>query len=198
MGGDGTRPLPHRENLLVQQTAANSRRLRSSPTSGSGTRATRSTARPSTRWAELGFLGAPIPEQYGGAGMDYVSLGILCEEMERADTAFRVVMSVHVGLNSLTLMQWGTEEQKQRWLVPQAQRREAGHFRPDRARRGYRRRQSGHDRPPRRRRLRAQRLQALDQPGRHRRPLPGLRDGRSSQAPQGHHRLRAGARHGRA
>ncbi len=72
------------------------------------------------RMAELGFLGAPIPEGYGGAGMDYVSLGIVCEELERADTAFRVVMSVHVGLNSLTLLQWGTEDQKQRFLVPQA------------------------------------------------------------------------------
>src|SRR5690242_21928871 len=70
--------------------------------------------------AELGFLGAPIPERYGGAGMDYVSFALLCEELERADTAFRVVQSVHVGLNSLTLQQWGTEEQKQRWLVPQA------------------------------------------------------------------------------
>ena len=69
---------------------------------------------------ELGFLGAPIPEAYGGAGMDYISFAILCEELERADTAFRVVQSVHVGLNSLTLLQWGTEEQKQRWLVPQA------------------------------------------------------------------------------
>src|SRR6187401_3409633 len=73
-----------------------------------------------TRMGELGFLGAPIPEEYGGSGLDYVSLGILCEELERADTAFRVVMSVHVGLNSLTLLQWGTEEQKQRWLAPQA------------------------------------------------------------------------------
>jgi glutaryl-CoA dehydrogenase (non-decarboxylating) len=72
------------------------------------------------RMGELGFLGAPIPESYGGAGMDYVSLGILCEELERADTAFRVVMSVHVGLNSLTLLQWGSEDQKQRFLVPQA------------------------------------------------------------------------------
>ena len=72
------------------------------------------------RMAELGFLGAPIPAEYGGPGLDYVSLGILCEELERADTAFRVLMSVHVGLNSLTLLQWGTEEQKQRWLVPQA------------------------------------------------------------------------------
>jgi glutaryl-CoA dehydrogenase (non-decarboxylating) len=72
------------------------------------------------RMAELGLLGAPIWEQWGGSGMDYLSLGIICEELERADTAFRVVQSVHVGLNSLTLMQWGTDEQKQRWLVPQA------------------------------------------------------------------------------
>jgi len=72
------------------------------------------------RMGELGFLGAPIPEEYGGPGMDYVSLGILCEELEWADTAFRVVMSVHVGLNSLTLLQWGSEDQKQRYLVPQA------------------------------------------------------------------------------
>jgi glutaryl-CoA dehydrogenase (non-decarboxylating) len=72
------------------------------------------------KMGELGFLGAPIPERYGGGGMDYVSLGLLCEELERADTAFRVIMSVHVGLNSLTLLQWGTEDQKQRFLVPQA------------------------------------------------------------------------------
>jgi glutaryl-CoA dehydrogenase (non-decarboxylating) len=72
------------------------------------------------RMGELGFLGAPIPEEYGGAGMDYVSLGILCEELEHADTAFRVVMSVHVALNSLTLLQWASEDQKQRFLVPQA------------------------------------------------------------------------------
>jgi alkylation response protein AidB-like acyl-CoA dehydrogenase len=72
------------------------------------------------RMGELGFLGAPIWERWGGAGMDYVSLGILCEELERVDSAFRVVMSVHVALNSLTLMQWGTEEQRTRWLVPQA------------------------------------------------------------------------------
>ncbi|HEX5589319.1 MAG TPA: acyl-CoA dehydrogenase family protein [Candidatus Limnocylindrales bacterium] len=72
------------------------------------------------RMAELGLLGAPIHEAWGGSGMDYLSFAIICEELERADTAFRVVQSVHVGLNSLTLMQWGTEEQKQRWLVPQA------------------------------------------------------------------------------
>ena len=72
------------------------------------------------RMAELGFLGAPIPERYGGSGMDYVSFALLCEELERADTSFRVVQSVHVGLNSLALLQWATDEQKTRWLVPQA------------------------------------------------------------------------------
>jgi glutaryl-CoA dehydrogenase (non-decarboxylating) len=67
-----------------------------------------------------GFLGLPIPERYGGAGMDYIAFALLCEEMERADTAFRVILSVHTGLNSLTLLQWGNEEQKERYLVPQA------------------------------------------------------------------------------
>jgi glutaryl-CoA dehydrogenase (non-decarboxylating) len=67
-----------------------------------------------------GLLGLPIPERYGGAGMDYIAFALLCEEMERADTAFRVILSVHTGLNSLTLLQWASEEQKQRYLVPQA------------------------------------------------------------------------------
>ncbi len=72
------------------------------------------------RMGEQGLLGAPIHSRWGGGGMDYISFAMICEELERADTAFRVVQSVHVGLNSLTLMQWATEEQKQRWLVPQA------------------------------------------------------------------------------
>ncbi|MFN3762851.1 MAG: acyl-CoA dehydrogenase family protein, partial [Anaerolineae bacterium] len=72
------------------------------------------------RMAELGILGICIPVRYGGQGMDYISLGLACEELERVDTFLRVVMSVHVGLNSLGLLQWGTEEQKRRFLVPQA------------------------------------------------------------------------------
>ncbi len=72
------------------------------------------------RMGELGILGICIPVRYGGQGFDYVTLGLVCEELERADTTLRVVMSVHVGLNSLSLLQWGTEDQKQRFLVPQA------------------------------------------------------------------------------
>lgn len=63
-----------------------------------------------------GLAGISIPAKYGGSDTDYVSLGIVCEELERADSTARVVMSVHSGLHSLTLLQWGTEEQKRRWL----------------------------------------------------------------------------------
>jgi glutaryl-CoA dehydrogenase (non-decarboxylating) len=70
--------------------------------------------------AELGLLGCSVPAEYGGAGMDYVSLGLISEELEYVDTSLRVIMSVHAGLNCLTLLTWGSEDQKQRYLVPQA------------------------------------------------------------------------------
>jgi glutaryl-CoA dehydrogenase (non-decarboxylating) len=72
------------------------------------------------KMGQQGILGICIPVKYGGAGMDYISLAIACEELERVDTSARVAMSVHVGLNSMTLLQWATEEQKQKYLVPQA------------------------------------------------------------------------------
>src|SRR5437867_11600099 len=72
------------------------------------------------KMAELNLLGVCIPEQYGGAVFDYISLGLVCEELEAVDTFLRVAMSVHTGLNSLTLLTWGSEEQKQKYLVPQA------------------------------------------------------------------------------
>ncbi len=70
--------------------------------------------------ASLGLLGISVPEQYGGAGMDYLCLGLASEELEFVDTSLRVILSVHTGLNCLTLLAWGTEDQKQRYLVPQA------------------------------------------------------------------------------
>jgi glutaryl-CoA dehydrogenase (non-decarboxylating) len=70
--------------------------------------------------AELGLLGIVIPEEYGGAGLDFVAEALSCEEIERGEAAFRTLISVHVGLNSLSLLRYATEEQKQRWLTPQA------------------------------------------------------------------------------
>jgi glutaryl-CoA dehydrogenase (non-decarboxylating) len=70
--------------------------------------------------AELGLLGMVIPEEYGGAGLDFVSEALACEEIERGEAAFRTLISVHVGLNSLALLRYANEDQKQRYLVPQA------------------------------------------------------------------------------
>ena len=71
--------------------------------------------------AALGLLGLSVPAEYGGSGTDYIALGLASEELEYVDTSLRVILSVHVGLNCLTLLAWGTEAQKQRYLVPQAQ-----------------------------------------------------------------------------
>ncbi len=70
------------------------------------------------RLAELGILGLSIPVKYGGQGMDYITLGLACEELEAVDTSLRVILSVHNGLTCLTLLQWGTEEQKENFLIP--------------------------------------------------------------------------------
>src|SRR5699024_3376939 len=78
--------------------------------------------------AELGLMGVCVPEQYGGSGMDYNALAIVCEELERGDTAFRTAVSVHTGLNSMTLMQWANEEQKEKYLTPQAKGDQIGAF----------------------------------------------------------------------
>lgn len=75
-----------------------------------------------------GFTGVSIPAKYGGMDTDYISLGIVCEELEKGDTSARVVMSVHSGLHCLTLLQWGTEEQKRRLLAPLAKGEKIGGF----------------------------------------------------------------------
>ena len=80
------------------------------------------------RMRELGILGICLPARYGGQGMDYIALGLICEELEAVDSTLRVVMSVHMGLNSLGLLQWGTEEQKQRFLIPQGRGEKVGCF----------------------------------------------------------------------
>ena len=78
------------------------------------------------RMGELGILGICFPVRYGGQGMDFISLGLTCEELEAVDTHLRVVMSVHTGLCGLTLFQWGSEEQKLKFLVPLAKGEKIG------------------------------------------------------------------------
>jgi len=72
------------------------------------------------KMAGLGFLGAPVPEKYGGAGMDYVSFALLVEEISRGSSSVRTTISVQTSLSETTLMLFGSEEQKRKWLVPLA------------------------------------------------------------------------------
>ncbi|HCY18221.1 MAG: acyl-CoA dehydrogenase [Deltaproteobacteria bacterium GWC2_42_51] len=68
------------------------------------------------KMASLGFLGGPIPEKYGGAGLDFIGDAIIFEEIGRADSSLRTALSVQVSLVGLTILNWGTEEQKQKYL----------------------------------------------------------------------------------
>jgi butyryl-CoA dehydrogenase len=65
---------------------------------------------------EIGFLGAPVAEEYGGRGLDYVSYGLIAEEIGRADSSARTVVSVVTSLVAGPIERWGSEEQKRKWL----------------------------------------------------------------------------------
>ena len=65
---------------------------------------------------EMGYLGAPVAEEYGGRGLGYVSYGLIVEQIGRGDSAARTVVSVQTSLVCGSIERWGTEEQKQRWL----------------------------------------------------------------------------------
>lgn len=108
------------EDLRAQQMVRAFAQREAAPVVKEADRGQTMPARWLARLAELGILGICIPERYGGQGFDYIALGLACEELEAVDTSLRTAMSVHVGLNSLALLQWGSEEQKQRFLTPQA------------------------------------------------------------------------------
>jgi butyryl-CoA dehydrogenase len=73
------------------------------------------------KMAELGFMGLPFPEEYGGAGADTVSYALAVMEIARADASTAITMAAHVSLGATPFYLFGTEEQKQKYLVPLAQ-----------------------------------------------------------------------------
>ncbi len=64
----------------------------------------------------LGYLGVPVPEEYGGAGLDFITEALVFEEIGYADSSVRTTLSVQMSLVELTILQWGSEEQKRRYL----------------------------------------------------------------------------------
>lgn len=77
---------------------------------------------------EMGLMGIPYPKEYGGAGMDIMSYAIAVEELSRVDGGTGVILSAHVSLGSWPIFQYGTEEQKQKYLVPLAKGEKIGAF----------------------------------------------------------------------
>ncbi len=77
---------------------------------------------------ELGFMGLPFPEKYGGAGLDILSYAIAVEELARVDGGAGVILSAHVSLGSWPIFAYGTEEQRQKYLVPLAKGEKIGAF----------------------------------------------------------------------
>jgi butyryl-CoA dehydrogenase len=78
------------------------------------------------KMGKLGMLGAPIPEEYGGSGMDYVSYHIMIEEVARACSSVRTTVSVQTSLAETNILTFGSEEQKQKYLVPLAKGEKLG------------------------------------------------------------------------
>jgi alkylation response protein AidB-like acyl-CoA dehydrogenase len=73
-----------------------------------------------TEMGELGLMGVCVPEAYDGAGADYLSYVLVLEELSRADASVGVTLAVHLGAGMLPILNWGTEEQKQRYVPPLA------------------------------------------------------------------------------
>ncbi|HEX9888809.1 MAG TPA: acyl-CoA dehydrogenase family protein [Nitriliruptorales bacterium] len=68
------------------------------------------------KMVEVGFLGAAIPEEYGGMGLDSHGYQVIIEEMGAADSSIRSMLSVNMGLFGMSVLKWGTQQQKERWL----------------------------------------------------------------------------------
>ncbi len=104
------------EQRLIRETVRRFAEQEIAPVAAEHDRAGRFPRELVNHMAALGFLGGPIPKEYGGSGLDYISHAILTEEVGRADSSLRTTLSVQVSLVALSILKWGTEEQKRRYL----------------------------------------------------------------------------------
>jgi alkylation response protein AidB-like acyl-CoA dehydrogenase len=105
------------EQRLISETARDFADGEIIPRARDNDRAARFDRELASRLGEMGYLGAPVAEEYGGRGLDYVSYGLIVEEIGRADSSARTVVSVQTSLVCGSIERWGTEEQK-RALLP--------------------------------------------------------------------------------
>jgi len=104
------------EQRLIEETARDFADKEIAPRAKESDREQRFDRELAGRLGEMGYLGAPVAEDFGGRGLDYVTYGLIVEQVGRADSAMRTVVSVQTSLVCGSIERWGTEEQKQRWL----------------------------------------------------------------------------------
>jgi hypothetical protein len=104
------------EQRLIQETARDFVDKEIIPRARDNDRAARFDRELARRLGEMGYLGAPVAEEYGGRGLDYVSYGLIVEEVGRGDSSARTVVSVQTSLVCGSIERWGSEEQKRHWL----------------------------------------------------------------------------------
>jgi alkylation response protein AidB-like acyl-CoA dehydrogenase len=104
------------EQRLIQETAREFTDNEIAPRARDNDRAARFDAELARRLGEMGYLGAPVAEEHGGRGLDYLSYGLIVEEIGRGDSAMRTVVSVQTSLVCGSIERWGSDEQRRRWL----------------------------------------------------------------------------------
>ena len=104
------------EQRLIAETARDFTDNEIVPRARDSDRAQRFDAELAQRLGEMGYLGAPVAEEYGGRSLDYVSYGLIVEQVGRGDSAMRTVVSVQTSLVCGSIERWGSEEQKRQWL----------------------------------------------------------------------------------
>jgi alkylation response protein AidB-like acyl-CoA dehydrogenase len=104
------------EQRLIAETARDFVDNEVVPRARENDRAARFDRELASRLGDMGYLGAPVAEEYGGRGLDYLSYGLIVEEVGRGDSSARTVVSVQTSLVCGSIERWGTEEQKREWL----------------------------------------------------------------------------------
>ena len=116
------------EQELIRETVRTFARERVQPVAGELDLAARFPYELVAELAELGLMGLPIPEQYGGAGGDTVSYAIAIEELTRVDSSVAITVAAHTSLGTIPILNYGTEEQKERWIPDLAAGRKLAAF----------------------------------------------------------------------
>jgi butyryl-CoA dehydrogenase len=104
------------EQKLISETARDFADREIVPRARDNDRAARFDRELASKLGEVGYLGAPVAEEYGGRGLDYIGYGLIVEQVGRADSSARTVVSVQTSLVCGSIERWGTEEQKREWL----------------------------------------------------------------------------------